>query len=79
MREVAIQQTVNQDPSFRQRYNSQSSRPGSTPTQFTGENILLGSSISSIGRANVARYINLPRTCIEKWHSARFPAASEAM
>jgi hypothetical protein len=23
--------------------------------------------------------INLPLTCIEKWHSARFPAASEAM
>lgn len=22
--------------------------------------------------------INLPLTCIEKWHSARFPAASEA-
>lgn len=22
--------------------------------------------------------VNLPLTCIEKWHSARFPAASEA-
>lgn len=73
-----------EDPSplqQRWRYNRQSSRGQLTgpAQQFTSENILPGSSISSIARPNVAHYINLPRTCIEKWHSARFPAASEAM